>query len=129
MQRLLETKRAFVRFVSHEIRTPLNVMTMGLKLLQDQYVHYKKMSNTSKFQPKYVKLPLPIPAPVQGFESVIDAELIGDMLHSGDVAVNILNDLLLYEKIEGNLLNMEIEEVFMPLVIQDVAKIFKIQVR
>ena len=107
---------------------------MGLKLLQDQYIHYTKTSpshSITSTNQHHSKLTIPIPsaAPVvSGLESVIDHELINDMLHSGDVAVNILNDLLMYEKIEGNLLNMEVEEAYIPAVIQDAAKLFKIQV-
>jgi signal transduction histidine kinase len=34
-QELLEAKRKFMRFVSHEVRTPLNAVCMGLTLLQE----------------------------------------------------------------------------------------------
>ena len=34
--KLLESKRRFVRFISHEVRTPLNSVTMGISLLQDE---------------------------------------------------------------------------------------------
>jgi signal transduction histidine kinase len=55
-------------------------------------------------------------------------ELVEDMFSSSYIAVDILNDLLMYEKIEGNLLNIEFDKVYAPDLINNVIKLFKIQV-
>jgi len=71
----------FVRFVSHEIRTPLNTVFLGLKLLKQQ-IRQKKSSD----------------------EYLVT---IGDMHDSCDIALNTLNDLLSYEKLEAGILKLE----------------------
>ena len=59
--------------------------------------------------------------------NIIDEEMLEDMIQSGDNAVNILDDLLLYEKIEGNLFNMQKEQAHISTIINDVIKQFKQQ--
>ncbi len=103
---MLETKRTFVRYISHEIRTPLNVVMLGLKMIEDAIVK---------------------DAP-QEWRKHLNSEMISDMKSSCDVAVSTLNDLLLYEKIEGNLLTMEVEEANLYEVLNTVINSFKIQV-
>ena len=51
------------------------------------------------------------------------------MRDSSETAVNILNDLLLYEKIESNLLTIESTRVGLHNVLSDVVNMFKIQVK
>ena len=79
LNQTLETKRTFVRHVSHEIRTPLNIVTSGLDLL---LALSKNMS-----------------------ADIID--IIGDMRGACAVAIDILNDLLTYEKLDSDLLVLE----------------------
>ena len=59
--------------------------------------------------------------------NIVDEEMLEDMIQSGDNAVNILDDLLLYEKIEGNLFNMQKEQAHISTIINDVIKQFKQQ--
>ena len=75
----LETKRTFVRHVSHEIRTPLNVVMSGLELLRSP-----------------------------GMALSPDAlDIITDMRGACAIAIDILNDLLTYEKLDSDLLVLE----------------------
>lgn len=77
-RRTLSTKRTFVRYVSHEIRTPLNIVSMGLKLL-----------STGLAAPSV--------------DLSVLGDIAGDMQKSSREAVKILDQLLMYEKIDGNL--------------------------
>jgi signal transduction histidine kinase len=86
-------KRTFVRYVSHEIRTPLNTVSMGLKLIQD--LRYREQWTQEEIE-KGV-------APTD--EDLF--EMADEVKESCDIAINILNDLLLYEKMEGGLLVLE----------------------
>lgn len=92
-----------MRNVSHEIRTPLNTTLLGLNLLETE-----------------VK------------EGVLDpsvlADLIGDATGSCSIAINILNDLLNYEKIDGGLLTLERAEMPVWGFVEGVLKVFLIQV-
>ena len=97
----LETKKTFVRYVSHEIRfdgtfvfvcphnfyrrTPLNIVVVGLQLLEDQV---KEDINSPE---------IPI--------------TIAEMRESCSTAVEILNGLLDYEKLDSGLMECEKSEV------------------
>ena len=71
----------FVRYVSHEIRSPLNIVHMGLKLL--------KLNDNN---PEFVKERL---------------QTISDIEGSCDTAIQTLNGLLDYEKLEAGIMKLE----------------------
>lgn len=55
-------------------------------------------------------------------------ELVGDTGQAITIAIDTLNDLLLYEKIDGGLLVLDAQEVILWPYIEEVLKIFKVQV-
>ena len=75
----------FVRYISHEIRTPLNAVSMGLQFLKEDMVARK--------------------------ESEERMETIEEVQHSLSVSLEVLNDLLLYDKLEGGHLQLEFAEI------------------
>jgi signal transduction histidine kinase len=83
---VLEAKRNFVRFVSHEVRTPLNAVCVGLQLMQEEI--RETQSNLSDNKAEMF-------------------ELTEDILCSATSAVDILNDLLNYDKVEMGSLSLE----------------------
>mgnify|MGYP005998402307 CR=1 FL=1 len=103
MKASLEIKRVFVRYVSHEIRTPLNTTQLGLDLLGNE-----------------VKEGVTDPA--------VLTDLISDATSSCAIAITILNDLLMYEKIDGGLLTLERSEMPVWSFVESVMKVFLIQV-
>jgi signal transduction histidine kinase len=94
-QHMLEMKRMFVRYVSHEVRTPLNTVSMGLKLIQSlreptqMHQHQQSSDQSSAFH-------------MNGAFDMVD-----EIKESCDIAIDILNDLLLYEKLEGGILSLD----------------------
>ena len=93
----------FVRYVSHEIRTPLNTTLLGLNLLENDL----KEGET---------------------DTAVLSELISDATSSCTIAIGILNDLLMYEKIDGGLLTLERAETPVWEFVEGVMKAFLIQV-
>ena len=91
-------KRIFVRYVSHEIRTPLNTAFLGLQLLKSEAAE----------------------------QSSIDT--IDEIKLSIDIAVNILNDLLVYEKLEGNIMELHCKNIQIQELIADTIRPFTLQV-
>lgn len=77
----LELKRTYVRYVSHEIRTPLNIVNLGLELVEGQLDQKKP----------YVEI----------------LKSIQEVRAACQVGVDILNDLLAYEKLQSGLMTME----------------------
>jgi len=153
----LETKRAFVRYVSHEIRTPLNSACLGLELLQKEIDKYFVLINNSKatgiihskrdgsgsnlrassgsfdevdivgnqHRPLYNN---PAAKPMHIIkESLLD--LVADSHQACNIAVEILNDLLMYEKIDGGIMVLEANEVNLWPLMDEALKIFTVQVR
>ena len=97
----LETKRTFVRHVSHEIRTPLNVVMSGLELLRSPNMELNS-----------------------------DAmEIIDDMRGACAVAIDILNDLLTYEKLDSDLLVLEKTPCDVVELVRRVHNMFHIQAK
>ena len=85
--RLIEAKRAYVRYISHELRTPLNSAFLGLKLILDQ---------------------------LRGSQDPVDkerCETLSDVHRACMTAVDILNDLMCYDKIESGILVLHKEDV------------------
>eukprot|EP01031_Cornospumella_fuschlensis_P035427 gene35427-42941_t len=102
----LETKRIFVRHVSHEIRTPLNTTILGLRLLDQEL-------NTVN----------------ENRDETLLHDLVSDINSSCAIAVDMLNDLLLYEKMEGGLVSLETADVPVWDLMKEVLKVFRIQAK
>lgn len=90
IERVLEVKRNFVRYVGHEIRTPLNILLLGLDHIEAKLRAVRRLPNDT-------------------FDHILELSL---SCHS---AVHILDDLLSYEKIEsGNVLRTDRLLVLIP---------------
>ena len=98
----LEMKRNFVRGVSHEIRTPLNVVFAGLQLIETQMF--------DQVTPEVLSL-------------------IREIKQSCQDGVDILDDLLAYEKLDGKILSLEKESVSMNILVKECLKPFLMQAR
>eukprot|EP01041_Mallomonas_annulata_P013494 gene13494-28621_t len=79
----LNQKRSFVRYVSHEIRTPLNTVTMGIRLIKREL------------------------ADLVGPGGDELSSILVDIEDSCDTAVQILNELLDYEKLEAGIMTID----------------------
>lgn len=93
-----------MRYVSHEIRTPLNITLLGLKYLEDE------------LEKKDSKL-------------LVDVnDVLEDVKNSCGIAVDILNDLLLYEKLDDGIFTLSMTEVPFRDFFFDALNVFKVQV-
>jgi len=98
----MRVKKKFVRYISHEIRTPLNAVSLGLKYLGDQL-------------PKYVQ-----------DSDILDSVAISQSACS--VTVNILTDLLTFDKIEDGELKLDRQDVSVKDLVVSSTAIFQAQV-
>ena len=92
----------FVRLVSHEIRTPLNVVVVGLKLIGRELTALNCNADL--------------------MDTVKDAGV------SCDAAIDLLDDLLAYEKLEAGIMVLERSEIPAWDFICDAVQPFSIQV-
>jgi signal transduction histidine kinase len=95
---VLDTKRRFVRFISHEIRTPLNTVRLGMKLLEVEMAKF--VSKLSKSSPK--DLASLVKVTLASWKQLAD-----EIIESSESAVEVLNDLLNYDKIEIGTMKLE----------------------
>jgi signal transduction histidine kinase len=94
-----------VRYISHELRTPLNTAFLGLKLLSSEL----KASKDPKDMERY--------------------DTLCDVNMSCTAAVDILNDLLCYEKLESGILELHKEEIVVAAYLKDRISMFSAQAR
>eukprot|EP01038_Epipyxis_sp_PR26KG_P009382 gene9382-12641_t len=80
VENMLELKRTFVRYISHEIRSPLNVLYGGLQLLAED--------------------------PLTKTNPALE-EAVTDLFVSSTQAIEILNCVLQYDKIEAGKFDMD----------------------
>jgi signal transduction histidine kinase len=121
---ILEVKRSFVRFVSHEIRTPLNTVCLGLELLQAEMrtISDKDSSNDARNGNANR-----VSADADLGKSWLD--LTSDIIENSNNAVEILNDLLNYDKIETGTFKLEIGKVHMWELVHKTVSAFDIQAK
>ena len=150
-QEALDSKRSFVRLISHEIRTPLNTVCMGLKLLQEEAqtsVDVKLLTSllTDQVDSESIgDVTSPVNSPPEGettervkAEAMLVAlltkhkkwqELLKDIEESSNNAVDVLNELISYDKIEMKTLHIERELLPVWSLIASSVKPFYIQAR
>jgi hypothetical protein len=98
-----------VRYISHELRTPLNIASVGLNLLSDDFSVTQKSSTNPKDFDRY--------------------DTICDVSSACRTAVDILNDLLCFDKLESNILELHKSEVPVLPFISEGMSGFSIQAR
>ncbi|KAJ1414473.1 histidine kinase-like ATPase [Ochromonadaceae sp. CCMP2298] len=117
---VLDTKRRFVRFVSHEIRTPMNAVRLGMTLFT---------SEIDGLGAKLAGLSLEdVHTMLQGI--LMDWRQIAmDVQENTETAVDVLNDLLNYDKIESGSMRLEFSMVPVWKVLQRTFATFVLQAR
>jgi signal transduction histidine kinase len=117
-----------VRYVSHEIRTPLNITLLGLKYLEDEL---RKMmaSNNNNSNSNNSSNINSSSNQIQGERDANINAVLDDVKHSCGAAVDILNDLLLYEKLDDGIFALSKSQVALRDFIEEALRIFKVQAR
>ena len=94
-----------MRYISHELRTPLNTAFLGLKLLT---VEMKASKD---------------PRDIERYDTLCDVNM------SCMAAVDILNDLLCYEKLDCGILQLHKENIIVGSLLNDSVAMFSAQAR
>lgn len=109
--RILETKKSYTRYISHELRTPMSVIKMGLKFFKTQLCH------STNDELELTK------------DEQEQLDTLAEMDASSDVAIEILNDLLLYDKLENGLVELHKQDIGALEFIQNSLLMFAVQIR
>ena len=107
---LLESKKSYVRYISHELRTPLNTSCLGLTMLLEEM---GKLNDTTGMTP----------------EEKDRFEVISDINIACVTAVDILNDLLCFEKLDSGPLELHKEEIPALKFVKDCVSMFGVHAR
>ena len=99
---MLDMRRNFVRFISHEVRTPLNSLSMGLKLMK------KGIENG------------------ESREEILNT--LEEVREACEIAVETLNEILSYDKIESGLMVLEKTPVNADAFLKGTTHLFLMQV-
>ena len=100
-----------MRYISHELRTPLNAATLGLKLVMDELQNKPEILNED--HPSVPEL----------------VETLADSQYACSVGVNILNDLLNYDKLQSGLMELHKENIVVMPFVTECVKMFHGQAR
>jgi len=95
-------KGQLVRYISHEMRTPLNAACLGLSFLQDSLFsggEFKAVCRHDNSSGARVEA-------VEGLE-----QSLKDVKEACEIAVNFLNELLTFDKLESGLMKLEVDRV------------------
>jgi signal transduction histidine kinase len=134
----LDTKRKFVRFISHEIRTPLNTVCLGLKILCDEIGAMRiKMKDFERNISKETEVGSGL---IRNFSKLEQSDcsllnldnwsdLIRDLIESSNSAVQVLNEIMSYDKIEMKTFHIEKEVLPVWKLISESIRPFNIQAR
>jgi signal transduction histidine kinase len=90
-----------VRYVSHEIRTPLNTVKMGTQLARSKLAESNLEDAT---------------------------EILEDVEASCETAIEVLNDLLLYDKIEDGGMELDKTNISALILVTNVTNLLEVQV-
>lgn len=110
---LLDAKRQFVRFVSHEVRTPLNSVCMGLALLQEEIatsLRYRSTDAMLEVDKEHRLASARRNGDMKG-HSVEWFDLAQEVQMNARSSVDVLSDLLNYDKIVSGTLMLELTVV------------------
>lgn len=122
----LRMKSIFVRYVSHEIRNPLNSALVGLKKIIEE----TKPENENQFEEGALILASKSSGDLLDVRREKKYDLIHDLADSIEnscyIAIDILNDLLLYEKLEGGFFNLQFIRISVMDYIQDINNSYRI---
>jgi len=86
----------FLSHLSHEVRTPLNAAMLGIQYVQETIVNTAVMAIVG-----YV--------PMKENSGVLAA--LQDAMESTELAVNVLNEMLLYDRLQSGSVSLEKEDI------------------
>ena len=105
---LLDAKTDYVRYISHEVRTPLSATLMGLRMMLDDF----KKSH-----------------PRPGSIDADRLDTLQDINSSCVSTLDILNDLLCFNKLEAGLLELHKESICPGTFVKESVAMFNVQAR
>jgi signal transduction histidine kinase len=121
---LLEAKRNFTRFLSHEVRTPLNSIYMGMVLMREELE--KAMRDSKKVSSSVSDNNNGKSPPVSHHRLSEWKGMADDILENSQNAVDVLNDLLNYDKITTGSLKLELSLLEIDILKDHAQKGFKL---
>jgi hypothetical protein len=112
------------RSISHEIRTPLNTAFMALDLMISTLT---ASSDSYSSEPTLTRSPDFKGCNIPEAERTNLLEIAGSIREGCDISLNILNQLLTFEKLSANMMKLELKLVSIGQIIEHNVLLFKMQ--
>ena len=126
---IILTKKAYVRYISHELRTPMNIMFTGLQLGVNQIS--KSMSTSTNTTSNNNDNSISNNAKSNNKQFNFDEHLdtLIEVHDACEISLEILNDLLLYDKLDDGQIKTKKEEIYALEFISKTIKPFSVKLR
>eukprot|EP01041_Mallomonas_annulata_P005924 gene5924-11953_t len=102
MSQALKMKRMLVRYFSHQLRTPLNTVSLGLTLMAKKFEKYNDTDMN---------------------------DVLEDATQSCKLTLQVLDNILLYEKLESNMMTILPKKVMLQPLVQNLTNMIQFQTK
>ena len=87
-----------MRETAHEIRTPMNTVALGFQIIRKELLEYSLVHRESPNTPTLLIGAVDGSAPASLEEFIL--QMVSEVKASADIAVDLVSDLLLYDRLE-----------------------------
>lgn len=113
---LLEAKRQFMRWVCHELRTPLNSLRLGLSIVCTELQNRVQEQKHERSEEDICT--------ITDYEVSDWHQLTTELQESANIAVDVLSDLLNYDRLESGNLSLQLSVFHLSTLLQETASEF-----
>jgi len=117
--------QGFTRETAHEIRTPMNTVALGFQIIRKELLEYSLVHRESPNTPSLFIGAVDGSAPAS-MEFIL--QMVSEVKASADIAVDLVSDLLLYDRLEVGGLQLALTPLKLWTLVKENMALFNIQV-
>ena len=118
--------QGFTRETAHEIRTPMNTVALGFQIIRKELLEYSLVHRESPNTPSLFIGAVDGSAPASLEEFIL--QMVSEVKASADIAVDLVSDLLLYDRLEEGGLQLARTPLKLWTLVKENMALFNIQV-
>ena len=118
--------QGFTRETAHEIRTPMNTVALGFQIIRKELLEYSLVHRESPNTPTLLIGAVDGSATASLEEFIL--QMVSEVKASADIAVDLVSDLLLYDRLEVGGLQLARTPLKLWTLVKENLALFNIQV-